>query len=468
MDCRLVKFCRTALVITAITVFTACASSDDSYSQKVAYFTNNGLGNPVSITQHPAGEYLNGTTYITYQGELEDPYVAAYNHETQQWLGPFKAGVSDMGKDASRKIDNHGKPALIIDDLGYIHIVFGGHGGVKELGVNELGNYHYGRQQHVVSKKPYDISEWETLNNISPFGTYNQWVKMDNGDIYLFYRHGAHRSNWVYQKSTDHGRSFAEPISVLKTVQRQDIKATDAWYAWFGKADNDKIVATYSYHVCWNNTAEHQHTGERLNGYFMQMDTHSGKWTNVAGELLQTPIDKPASDNKTLVMDSKGLWSNHSTAQLDQFGFPHLVFAKGPDLGRKHGGPKYPNYYRWDGKKWLVNADGVIPVSTGPLKVSSAKNSSLLLTYQNNDKTSEVAWWHTYDGGQHFQKGDVLLQQIDRGFAITSFIRNAHPDAQVLVAAKVKGTDLREMFLVGESGTVPRLKIQANIALEEH
>ncbi|HEC41488.1 MAG TPA: hypothetical protein ENI20_01490, partial [Bacteroides sp.] len=159
-------------------------------SEMVDYFTNNGFGVPAKTMQHPAGEYHKGVTYVAYQGLLEDPYVAAYDHENDQWSGPFKAGESLMGKDPEHKIDNHGMPAMIIDDEGYIHIVFGGHGGMPEHGENPLGNTHYGAMKHVVSKRPLDITEWEELDNIPPFGTYNQFVKMDNGDIYLFYRHG--------------------------------------------------------------------------------------------------------------------------------------------------------------------------------------------------------------------------------------------------------------------------------------
>ncbi|WP_371193773.1 BNR-4 repeat-containing protein [Glaciecola sp. SC05] len=430
--------------------------SERLQAKALEYFTENGLSNAVSPTQHPAGEYVNGITYLTYQGLLEDPYVAAYNHLTKRWSGPYKAGVSDMGKDPSRKIDNHGKPALIIDDLGYIHIVFGGHGGVKELGKNTLGNYHYGRQQNVVSKRPYDISEWEVLNNVSPFGTYNQWIKMDNGDLYLFYRHGAHRSDWVYQKSTDHGRSFSQPVSVLKTLRRDDVKGTDSWYGWFGKGEGDTIVATYSYHICWDTNADHQHTGERLNGYFMQMDTISGQWFNVKGEPVATPIDRNTSNQKTLVLDSGIEWSNHTTTQLDQNGHPHMIFAKGPHLGRKHGGPKYPNYYRWDGEQWRVGQDNQIPVAQGSLMVSSDKHSSALLAHKSNKGEGQVSWWHTFDGGQSFEQGKILLTQANATFAITSLIRNAHPDAQVIVAAKVNGTDLRKMYLLGASGPVYR------------
>ncbi|MDU0352629.1 hypothetical protein RS130_00695 [Paraglaciecola aquimarina] len=100
--------------------------------EKVDYFAiDDALGNALAVVQHPAGVHVNGITYVAYQGPLEDPYVAAYNHMTDEWQGPVKAGVSDMGKDSSRKkVDNHGKPTMLVDDLGYIHVFFGGHGGM--------------------------------------------------------------------------------------------------------------------------------------------------------------------------------------------------------------------------------------------------------------------------------------------------------------------------------------------------
>ena len=158
--------------------------------------------------QHPAGEYYEGVTYVTYQGRLKILTWLPMIMRPASGRDRIKAGVSVMGKIPREKIDNHGKPAMVIDDEGNIHLVFGGHGGMPSHGINPLGNAHKGRMQHVVSKRPLDIAEWEALDNIPPFGTYNQFVKMDNGDIYLFYRHGAHRSDWVYQKSSDNGRGF--------------------------------------------------------------------------------------------------------------------------------------------------------------------------------------------------------------------------------------------------------------------
>lgn len=62
---------------------------------------------------------------------MEDPYVAAYNHLTDEWSGSFKAGSSILGKDLSKKIDSHDKPPMVINNAGYIHIFYGGHGGAK-------------------------------------------------------------------------------------------------------------------------------------------------------------------------------------------------------------------------------------------------------------------------------------------------------------------------------------------------
>lgn len=74
------------------------------------------------------------------------------------------------------------------------------------------------------------------LDNISSFGTYAQFMQMDDGEIYLFYRHGVHWSDGVYQTSSDGGRTSQAPVSVLThKVQAADPTTHDARYAWFGK-----------------------------------------------------------------------------------------------------------------------------------------------------------------------------------------------------------------------------------------
>jgi hypothetical protein len=79
-------------------VLLACSQALAETRTQVDYFTDNAFSNTISTMQHPAGEHYKGVTYLAYQGPLEDPYVAAYDHTTGEWSGPFKAGTSEMGR----------------------------------------------------------------------------------------------------------------------------------------------------------------------------------------------------------------------------------------------------------------------------------------------------------------------------------------------------------------------------------
>ena len=429
----------------------------------VDYFANNGFGNAVAIVQHPSGVYHKGVTYVAYQGTLEDPYVASYNHKTKEWEGPFKAGVSEMGKDPNRKkkIDNHGKPALLIDDAGYIHIAFGGHGGRPSDGKNLLGNHHYGKNLHAVSKKPLDISAWETLDNVSLFGTYSQFVKMDNGDMYLFYRHGAHRSDWVYQKSTDNGVTFDEPVSFLKHKRRINIEAEDSWYPWVGKGNGDDIIVAFDYHICRDNKNAQDkrgHIPERHNLYYMVFDTKTGQWKNVKNQPLEIPLTKEMADEKTLVKKIPDDWTFQGIADVDPNGNPQVCVLVGPDIGAKRSGPKRLEHFRWNGQQWLQSKNSNLPRGNGDLEVKSVTEVSIYLESETSNDVGEISRWDSSDGGNSFQKEKIFLERKNSGFVISSLIENAHPDARIIVGEKEKGSDFRKMYLLGDNGPIKRNK----------
>ncbi|TXG39543.1 BNR-4 repeat-containing protein [Seonamhaeicola maritimus] len=442
--------------------------SNDEPEQMVDYFADNGFGNAVAIVQHPSGVYHKGITYVAYQGALEDPYVASYNHETKEWKGPFKVGISEMGKDPNRKkkIDNHGKPAVLIDDEGFIHIAFGGHGGTPEDGKNPLGNHHYGKNLHAVSKKPLDISQWETLDNISLFGTYSQFIKMDNGDIYLFYRHGAHRSNWVYQKSTDNGSTFGTPVSFLKHKRRTDIEAEDSWYPWVSRGNREDIIVAFDYHICRdkNNAQDARgHIPERHNLYYMVFDTKMGVWKNVKNEPLAMPLTKELADEKALVSTIAEDWTFQAITDVDSNGNPHVGVLIGADVGGNRSGPKGIQLFRWDGQAWLKSMNSNLPIGNGDLEVKSAKEVSIYLESETDGDTSEISRWDSFDGGNSFVKGSVLLNREKSGFVISALIDNPHPDARLIVGEKEPGTDFRKMYLLGDNGPIQRLKSEAKV-----
>ncbi len=409
----------------------------------VDYFTDNGFANPLAVMQHPCAEYYNGKTYIAYQGPHEDPYACAYDHAAKQWSGPVKAGENPMGKTPDpvdpKVPDNHGRPAMIVDGKGYVHLVFGGHGGEFRLGLNALGTPGKGKQTHVVSKNPQDISLWEVLNNVDPFGTYSQFVKMDDGNIYLFYRHGSHRSDWVYQKSTDNCRTFAPPVSILKhKVQESDPNVHDAWYAWFEKGKGDTISASYVYHPC----KVKGHTKERYNGYFMKMNCADESWENASEDVLALPVTKEYADKNTLVCNTGSERSNHGTCRVDDEGHPHLFFRQGKGQVR---------YYRWLGNAWQPPV--AVPGGDGDMIVESPQVVRMLLSGGN-----EVCWWKTTDGGLTWGKESCLISSPGSGYVASALVRNANPDGRMAVSEHNGAQNhlYRKLFLLGDSGPVRR------------
>ena len=471
-------------ILLSLCTLSACAENHSGNTvQVVDYFADIGYGEGVAVVQHPAGEHRDGVTYVAFQGLKEDPHVAAYDHNEKNWYGPFKAGESILGKDPTKKIDSHGKPTLLIDDEGYIHIFYGGHGGVRTLhGDNELGNPGSGENKHAVSANPFDITSWEDLDNIAPFGTYNQAIKMDNGDIYLFYRHGAHRSDWVYQKSTDNGRTFEAPVSFLKHKRRDDSPRVDSWYAYVSKGLNDEIVVGFDYHYCWDRNAPRNnrggHSTERKNLYFMTFNTADNTWRNVEGEMLDIPLVKEQADEMTLAVDTGDLWTFNGSTKIDADGNPHIAAYVGEDIGWQIGGPKHARYFRWTGKEWAGSFDSGLPIGRGDFLVSGDRVRFLLSGVDAHEDETIVRWWESNDGGMSFEKGEELLRfgeytivegeesnsarpkslsNLDSpGSAASAFILNAHPDARMIIAEKPDGTDMRRMYLVGDNGPVVR------------
>lgn len=457
------RFASCAAVFAALSLTSICgvAVAAESSGASVDYFADNGFGNsvgPVGAVHHE------GTTYVAYQGPLEDSWVASYNHHTQEWAGPFLAGVSLMGKDPTRnKIDNHGKPAMVIDDQGYIHLAYGGHGGTKQTGKNPLGNHHYGEQRHVVSSRPLDITRWELLENVSPFGTYSSFLKMDNGDIYLFYRHGAHRSNWVYQLSTDHGRTFADPVSIVKTKRHASVPGMDAWYMNFVKAPGDKIAARLYYHLCKDGK---EHDGDRRHGYFLEMDTRDHVWRNIAGKALKTPMTKEYADEHARFVDTGDDLVHAGPLSLDAEGHPHMLLFRTDDKGPLHGGPKTIFHYRWDGERWLEHPQPQLPKLKGNLSTDSAEEVTILLAGRNEEKVGEVAEWNSVDGGETFEKGRVYFSAKGAGVMISDPIENAHPDARFVMAVGRPRSDYRFLSLVGDHGVIQRDQAEADVLTE--
>jgi hypothetical protein len=449
------------LIVFISMAFSACnlpgtGSDSDPQDQQqdvsTDYFTDQGFGNPLGYIQLPCAEYYKGVTYVAFQGSHEDAYVCSYNHDMRQWTGPIRAGVSMMGKTPdpvdNDQVDNHGRPALVVDNEGYIHLCFGGHGGYEWLGENQFGRPGKGKQTHVVSKRPEDISEWKELEGVSPFGTYNQFIKMDNGDIYLFYRHGSHKSDWVYQKSADNGRTFEKEVPVLKSKLLADSNTHDAWYAQFSKGPDHTIMCMCVYHAC----AEVDHSTLRENVYYMRMDCADGSWKNAAGELLNIPLTKEDADIKTLVFDSKGQQTNHGICRFDLLGNPHIIFR----FNRNRFW-----YTQWINDHWqdpvqVTNSD--LTGQFADMIIQSPGDINMVISGSRLDGGGEVCWWYTNTTGLSWEKAGSVITSSTVDYRIGVLTRNYHPDGKIFFFERDPNTPhlYRKIFLWGENGFVKR------------
>lgn len=251
--------------------------------------------------------YGDGKIYIAYEGHLTDPYMASYDTNTGKWDGPYKAGHSTLSKNG-RKRDSHGKPAMAQDDDGYFHIIFGGHGGEHQDGLNPLSidtPHAGGRFIHTVSDKPNDISSFSVKDDVSPFASYAQVCRMANGDIYFFTRAGTHKSPWIYYKLKSGSQTFEDPVIITwPTPHKDDPITVDMFYVKTFKASDTDIIVTSMCHVCNFKEIHTPKHDDRFNAYYMRLDTRDDTFYNVDGEKLTLPITKAIGDQKTLVYDS--------------------------------------------------------------------------------------------------------------------------------------------------------------------
>ncbi|WP_245953164.1 BNR-4 repeat-containing protein [Alteromonas aestuariivivens] len=267
------------------------------------HFSDNLQGNPHTGWH----DLVKDKVYITYQGHLTDPYIASYDLKTHEWEGPYKAADSTLSK-GDRKIDSHGRPIIEQDGKGHFHIVYGGHGGEREDGLNPLSfdtPHAGGRMLHVMSEKPNDISSFVQVNDITPFASYTSSHKMANGDIYLFTRAGTHKSPWVYYKMKNGEQRFEPPVLITwPTPQRDNPINVDTFYINPMKISDTEIAISYLWHECNFNEDHNKETYGRINAYYMKLDTTDDTFYNARQEKLSLPITLAAANEKTLAFDS--------------------------------------------------------------------------------------------------------------------------------------------------------------------
>jgi hypothetical protein len=93
---------------------------------------------------------------------------------------------------------------------------------------------------------------------------------------------------------------------------------------------------------------------------------------------------------------------------------------------------------------------------TADLEVKSNKDVSLYMSYKDKSGEAVIVRRDSTNAGESFDKNKQLFRYGRGAFAISALIEDAHPDARLIITPKSSGTDLKNMYLIGDNGPVPR------------
>ena len=450
--------------------------SDSASSEYRDHFAEDGGIAATSGLINPHAWHHDGKTYVVYQSDMNAPTITFYDHRKpkgERWASNVKVGVNPLGN-----TDTHGAPSMLIDKQGYLHVFYGS---------------HTRRQMYSRSKRPCDITEWVVMPPVSLQMTYPCGAMLDNGDMVLIGRAGGHVRPWVELTSSDSGNTWRtsrpivdfRPHGLYGTV-KPGVDGKTVHFTWSLQAKGDLIKGT---------STERFSTGRGKYGYgntvidnrhhcfYMRRD-QQGRWYNIQGEPLQTPIDMKTAYQKCLVY--RGDWPSHGqhgTMGVDKHDKPHIVFLAGKmptDKAKWHtNNVDYTyKYARWDSNRWVLNnitttdsiwdmGQAVFPEPDGSVDVYLVARGSRTDEGQLTTKGrigGNIEQWRSEDHGKTWKKiKDVITYtKTGRLFNCPHAVVNAHPDGKVMWSTWStdeyfqQGDFTQFVYLYGDSGFCSR------------
>jgi hypothetical protein len=382
------------------------------------------------------GQFFDGQTTFCFAGagdDFLDPMIMSYDHDSGQLAGPVKVGDNPLA-DAG---DDHGNPAMVVDDSGYIHVMYGGHG--------DRGFLHHAR-----STQAQDIGGWTQLDSVEAQGTYPNLLVRADGTLFVFYRQGFHEADWVYRSSPDSGDSWSAPVALLQGgTERNDgiyYEETyyDSWYAngwgFYLGHDRQTIHAMFVYHAHTFDESDSQDNHlyqlqRKSNIYYARMRA-DGVWTRADGTELTLPITREAAEAQLRVFESTPKKGYGQVQRMQPHGIsadehdtPHLIFSSDDTDGR---------LVRWQGDAW-IDVPGL--PGRGFVIVTS---SQIIDLYRGHHQ------YRTTDAGQSWS----IARSIPEGAPTTGMLlqEGFHPDAKMLLFDWTN--EQQPLYLWGDSGLV--------------
>ena len=131
-------------------------------------------------------------SYVSYMDHYHDVMVTCYDHDDAEWHRSVRVDCAPIR-------DGHAAPAIFVDSKGFVH-TFSARGTIR----------------HCRSKRPEDVSQWEPTRLVGPQDkplTYPYPIETPEGDLLLFYRLGSAAGNspLAVSRSPDRGTTWIAP-----------------------------------------------------------------------------------------------------------------------------------------------------------------------------------------------------------------------------------------------------------------
>ncbi len=328
--------------------------------------------------------------------------VSYFDHES----GSFPEPVCVFDKWCA---DPHDNPALQIDPDGFLWLFSPSHGDWTTRSFIHR------------SRRPYDISDWETVCDGPLFAYPQPWISPEHGWclVHVVYRDN-HRG--LHVKHSRDGRQWTSPRPLA------DMAAGHYGVSW-ADPQTGRIGLAFDYHPREGGLEA------RTNVNYMESLDWGRTWQTIEGKHLSLPQTDPAGPCLALDLASAGELNYLRDLKFDAQGYPVIAFvsSRGWHPGPESG-PHQWNTLRWDGTCWVrhaamrcdnnydhgeleIRADGawqiIAPTEPGP---------------QPGNPGGEVALWQSDDAGTSWHK----IRDITSGSAQNhTFLRrplDAHPD----------------------------------------
>lgn len=342
-------------------------------------------------------------TFFCYGGTDEDNstllhMVSYYDHAT----GTVPWPTLLLDKETT---DAHDNPVITLDDKGHIWIFSTSHGISRPSYVS-------------VSKKPYDIDEFERVLTTNFSYAQPHWFP---GRGFLFMQTlYKDQQRVLYVTTSMDGRQWSEPRQ-LSFIERGHYQTSERC--------GDKLGTAFNMHPAPKGL------NWRTSLYYMETSDLGRTWTTAGGQPLDLPLTQPDTPARVYDYQSAGLNVYMKDLAFDAKGRPVILFltSGGWESGPANG-PRTWRTARWTGQAWDIQGSitsdnnydhGSLYIERDDLWRIIAPTES---GPQRFNPGGEVVMWTSDDLGATWKKVKQLTHDSEMNHTFCRRPVNAHPD----------------------------------------